>query len=133
MTKPHDDYKRLEFVAGTHVEPCPVCASAGELWQFSKSDDGPASKTVMCENGTAFGPQEGAVTEGCLLFMPPDDFYRATIREAVKYWNDYAVALGKIQRANRWKIAKVLRESSGPQCTCLGSQLGPHYCEVHAA
>lgn len=25
------------------------------------------------------------------------------------------------------------KKSYGPQCTCLGSQLGPHYCEVHAA
>lgn len=112
MSKAHDDYKRLEFVAGTHVEPCPVCACAGELWQFSKADDGPLSKAVMCANGDSFGPQDGIANEGCLLFMPPDDFYRATIREAVKYWNEYAVALGKIQRRNRWKSAQVLRAKS---------------------
>lgn len=112
MTVTHEDYKRLEFVAGTHVEPCPVCASAGELWQFSTDDSGPTSKAVMCENGTSFGPQTNTAAAGCLLFMPPDDFYRATIREAVKYWNDYAVALLKIQRANRWKIHNAMRDAN---------------------
>ena len=29
---------------------------------------------------------------------------------------------------NRFEMVK-----PNPQCTCLGSQLGPHYCEVHAA
>lgn len=26
-----------------------------------------------------------------------------------------------------------LTVAPAPQCTCLGSQLGPHYCEVHSA
>lgn len=107
---PHDDYKRLEVPAGSALRPCPVCASDAELWQFSKSDTAPTSKVGMCSNGDSFGPQDGIANEGCLLFMPPQEFYKATIREAVKYWNDYADALERLQRANRWKRAQVLRE-----------------------
>jgi hypothetical protein len=40
----------------------------------------------------------------------PDDFYRETGREAVRYWNEYAKALTATQRANRLKTAQVLRE-----------------------
>jgi len=66
----------------------------------------------MCSNGTAFGPQDGLTNEGCLLYMPPNGFYMATIREGVKYWNDYAVALERMQRANRWKRHSALRAAT---------------------
>lgn len=110
MTKAHDDYKQLELPE-TPLEVCPVCASKAELWQYSKSETDFTSKTVMCSNGDAFGPQDGIADEGCLLFMPPHEFYKATIREAVKYWNEYAKSLTRIQRANRWANYKVLRDN----------------------
>jgi hypothetical protein len=113
MGKPHDDYKRLELPAGLKLYPCPVCAADAELWQYSESETDPTSKLGMCSNGEAFGPQSGIVNEGCLLYMPPGDFYRATIRDAVKYWNDYAVALGKIQRARRWARSRAIRADNG--------------------
>ena len=108
MIKGHEMYKPLAL-PDTPLEPCPVCASSAELWQFSKTIDGPATKVVMCSHNEKIVPQDGSVNEGCPLFMPDDDHYRATIREAVKYWNDYAKALGSLQRANRWNIAQVLR------------------------
>ena len=111
MTTNHNEYKRLDTPTG--LELCPCCGSAAKLWQYSKSVDAPASKVVCCANGEQFGPQEGMVNEGCLLYMPPDDFYRATVREAVKYWNEYAKALTSQQRARRWETAQVLRSNAG--------------------
>lgn len=110
MTTNHNEYKRLDTPTG--LELCPCCGSAAKLWQYSKSVDAPASKVVCCANGEQFGPQEGMVNEGCLLYMPPDDFYRATVREAVKYWNEYAKALTSQQRARRWETAQVLRSNA---------------------
>lgn len=108
MTKVHDIYKPLAL-PDTPLEGCPVCASTAELWQFSQTEDGPTTKVVMCSNGEKIGPQDGSAHAGCPLYMPDDEHYRATIREAVKYWNEYAKALGSLQRANRWKTAQVLR------------------------
>lgn len=113
MSTPHDDYKRLEFPSGTSIEPCPVCAADAELWQYSTADDAPTSKAVMCTRGDQFGPQSGLVDEGCLLYMPPQGFYKSTIREALAYWNEYAKALTKIARAERWKRHSALREPTG--------------------
>lgn len=110
MTTAHDDYKLLE-PSDAPIEVCPVCASKAELWMFSKSETDITSKLVMCTNGEAFGPQQGSANEGCLLYMPPQEFYKATIREAVKFWNEYAKALGKIRRANSWANTKVLRDN----------------------
>ena len=118
MTEIHDEYKMLDTPAG--LELCPCCGSAAELWQYSKSVDAPASKAVCCANGEQFGPQEGIVNDGCLLYMPPDDFYRATVREAVKYWNEYAKALTSQQRARRWDVAQVLRSNAGDKPPQVG-------------
>jgi hypothetical protein len=111
MSTPHDDYKRLETPADTHLEHCPVCGHAAELWQYSASDDGPTNKLICCTRGDAFGPQEGEAMGGCLLYLPPQPFYRATIREAARYWNDYAKALEKLRRAKHWETARVLRSN----------------------
>jgi hypothetical protein len=121
VSTPHDDYKRLELPAGAALLPCPVCAADAELWQYSEADNGPTSKVGMCSRGEAFGPQSGIKNEGCLLYMPPDDFYRPTAREAVRFWNDYASALMKIQRAGRWARANVLRGASHQPAESLGA------------
>ncbi len=102
MSKPHDDYKRLDIPADSFVEPCPVCASNGELWEYITSS-GDAKKVVMCANGEAFGPQDGMVNEGCLLYMPPSGFYSPRKAGAIKYWNDYAKALNKQRRKRNWE------------------------------
>ncbi len=90
-----DMYKKVEGVDG--IAGCPVCGSTASVWKHSRSfadESMPVTKAVMCDNGEPFGPQEsGIVDAGCLLFMPPSEFYRARISEAVKYWNEYAAAL----------------------------------------
>lgn len=89
----HDSYKKIDTPAGTHIEACPVCGSTGALWRYSEAPDAPTTTAVMCNNGERFGPQDALLYEGCLLYMAPNEFYRDTIREAVKYWNAYATAI----------------------------------------
>ncbi len=92
MSATHDEYKRLDL--GAHsLARCPVCGAPAELWQFSLSPTDPTSKAGMCSRGEPIGPREEFISDGCLLLMPPQDFYRATIREAVAYWNNFAAAL----------------------------------------
>jgi hypothetical protein len=105
----HDEYKKIDPPEGVRLVPCPVCRSAAELWRRSDSPSAPTETAVCCSSGEAFGPQTGEAAAGCLLFMPPDDFYRGTIREAVKYWTEYANALEAKRRARNWEIAKPLR------------------------
>lgn len=105
----HDEFKKIDTPDGTHLEHCPVCASPAELWRRSDSPSSPIETAVCCGNGNPIGPQDGIANEGCLLFMPPDNFYRPTMRDAVKYWNEYAKAVSAQQRANRWAAAQVLR------------------------
>ncbi len=104
----HDDYKRLELPPGLQIKDCPCCGSPGELWQYSTSDTAPTNKLVMCSNGKRIGPQ-GDAFQGCPLYMPDRGFYQATIREGVKYWNEFASALAAMLRANHWKKHKALR------------------------
>lgn len=111
----HDDYKLLDVPpGGPALYDCPVCGSKASLWQYSESETTATTKAVMCTMGDAFGPQQGIVNEGCLLYMPPGEFYKSTIRDAIKFWNSYAVSLMKLQRSNRWKSAQILRDNGGP-------------------
>ena len=97
----HDDYKQLDLSqivsvppnGGAVLEPCPVCGSAGQLWQYSTSPTAPRQLVVMCSHGEPIGPQDGIRNEGCLLYMPPEAFYQARIADAVRYWNEFAKAL----------------------------------------
>jgi hypothetical protein len=95
----NEPYKLVPIPEGTHIEICPVCFAAAEIWRYSESPDDPTETAVMCSNGDMFGPQTN-VDAGCLLMMPPKEFYFGTIREAVKYWNEYALALQQ-QRLQR--------------------------------
>ncbi len=104
-------YKKADLPAGPHIEPCPVCGADAEIWQYSTDfKNGPIDKVVMCTNGDRFGPQDGLMNEGCLLYMPPQDFYRSRIVDAVKFWNEHAKALNAQRRDRNWKRAQVLRE-----------------------
>jgi len=110
-----DEYTKLTIPDGAHIEACPCCGSTPELWQYQVSEGEAASKAVMCTNNERIGPQDGVADEGCPLYMPSQGFYRATIREAIKYWNEYAKALMKQQRQNRWKTAQFLRAQTAQQ------------------
>ena len=87
-----DEYTRLDTPSGTHLEPCPCCGSAPEVWQYIDAA-GDATKVVMCTLGDPIGPQNGLLSSGCPLYFPSMEAYRATVREAVKYWNEFAKAL----------------------------------------
>lgn len=106
----HEIYKQMDTPEG--LELCPCCGSVAQLWQYSEAVDKPTSKVICCANAERFGPQDGIANDGCLLYMPPDNFYRATMREAVKYWNEYAKALTSQQRTRRWETAQVLRSNA---------------------
>lgn len=91
------------------VQPCPVCGADAQVYTYD-SVNGPVQKLVACTTGGGFGPQDGdTIHPGCLLFMPPIDFYHATIREAVKYWNEYARCLSAIRRKRYWARHRATR------------------------
>lgn len=105
-----DDYYLMEPPPAEALEACPCCGSSARVWVYAEDPTMPVTRVVMCDHSGSIGPRDALVYEGCLLQMPPDDFYRETGREAVRYWNEYAKALTATQRANRWKTAQVLRE-----------------------
>lgn len=78
------------------LQPCPLCGSPSELWQFSR-DDLTASKVVMCSNGDPVAEIES----GCPMFMPPEDFYCATQREAASRWNTFCAATEEMRSVNK--------------------------------
>lgn len=101
----HDDYKPVDLSqfafappnGGPTLEPCPICNSAGSLWQYSESETAPRKLLVMCSHGDRIGPQDGLTNEGCPFYMPPDGHYRETIRDAVRYWNELARAIAALR------------------------------------
>lgn len=113
----HDSHTKVETPVGTTIVLCPVCSSIAELYRYSEAPDAPTTTAVMCSNGDRFGPQDGLTNEGCLLYLPPDQFYRGTIREAVKYWNQYACVLEIQRRSRNWEMAKVLRATHATPTT----------------
>lgn len=108
----HEMYTQLDAPDGKVIAECPCCSADGVLYQYQKHKDGPATKVVMCANGDRIGPQSGIAGEGCPLYMPGDEHYRATIREAIAYWNDYSRALRAIRRKKNWERHSALREGA---------------------
>lgn len=104
-----DDYYLMEPQPAEPVEACPCCGSSARVWVYAEDEHHPVTRVVMCDQQGDIGPRDSLMCEGCLLQMPPDDFYRETGRDAVRYWNEYAKALTAAQRANRWKTAQALR------------------------
>jgi hypothetical protein len=100
-----------EYVKATMPEDspallnCPCCSGKASLFQFSEEPGGATSRVVMCAYSFGIGGQDDIVNEGCLLYMPPEDFYRATAKAAIKYWNDFASGLVNLRLRNEKKIA----------------------------
>jgi len=123
-----DDYKLVEGHS-YHIEPCPVCGHAKpELWRYYSDPASPTSKVVMCRHTDPIGPmQNGLVNEGCLLYMPPEQFYQPTERAAVEYWNTFAKALSALRRKNHWQDReRVLREGGGDDAQAAAALRGEH-------
>lgn len=110
----NNEYKLMEPPPAEPLEACPCCGSSARVWNYVEKDGGPVVRVAMCDQEGSIGPRDSLVYEGCLLQMPPNDFYRGTGRDAVRYWNEYAKALTATQRANRWKTAQVLRSKASP-------------------
>ena len=83
----------------------------GRAFRYAKPGE-VAQKVVMCSHGDEIGPHDALAGGGCPLYMPPQSFYRPTIREAAKHWNEYAKALNKLRRDNGWKRARILRNEA---------------------
>lgn len=110
-----NDYKLMHPQPAEPLGACPCCGSGAEVWEYVENPGDIVERVVMCSRDGNIGPRDSLMYEGCLLHMPPKDFYRGTGREAVRYWNEYAKALMSLQRTNRWKSAQVLRElRTGP-------------------
>lgn len=105
----HDMYRRMTPPPRETVLPCPVCESEAAVWEFSESPTDRVQRVVMCENGERFGPQDGLSNDGCLLYMPPDQFYHGRGVDAVRYWNEYAKALISQRRKRSWKRHSSMR------------------------
>lgn len=100
----HEQYQQIDAPSGTHIEACPVCAGYAELWQYIEKPDAPAQKVVCCGHFDDIGPHDSLAGGGCPLYMPPLSFYRPTIREAVRHWNEYAKAICELRRKNSEKL-----------------------------
>lgn len=91
-----DEYKQL--TTDERMAACPVCGARAHLWQYAETPTVPVQRVVMCSHDDRIGPRDGLMNEGCLLYMPPDDFYRATARDAIAYWNAFAEALVALRK-----------------------------------
>lgn len=89
----NNDYRPMEPPPAEAVARCPCCGSSARVWEYTDKPGAPVERVVMCDHEGGIGPRDALVYEGCLLQMPPQDFYRGTGREAVRYWNEYAQAL----------------------------------------
>lgn len=91
-----DEYKMLldsdDLSAQYRVVRCSVCGSIPELWE-SKERGETWSKVVMCPNSERLLPEEEMLNDGCPMFMPGMDFYKATRREAIDLWNKWHEAM----------------------------------------
>ena len=91
-----DEYSRVSHSRVPTLVACPLCGAPAEMWRHQPADSAPRL-TAMCSNPADF---EDGIDGGCLLFVPTR-FYAATIREAARYWNDYAQWISAQREARR--------------------------------
>lgn len=109
---PRDEYTRIEPSRHGTLNPCPLCGSDAEAWRHRESES-VSTVAICCTKSDAFGPQESDITSsGCAFYMPPAEFYRSRIRDAVEYWNSYGKAIEIIRRQNSWERHSALRKPS---------------------
>ena len=113
----HNDYRPMVPPPSEPIEPCPCCGSAASVWEYSEKPTDEVQRVVMCEKAEDLGPREGLVYTGCLLYMPPNDFYKATGRDAVRYWNEFAKATNAHRRMASWARHSALRAREQDQQT----------------
>ena len=118
----NNDYRLMEPAPSEPLERCPCCGSSARVWEYIETPGAAVMRVVMCDHGDDIGPRYSLVYAGCLLAMPPNDFYRATGREAVRYWNEYAKALTAFRRRENWNAHRlgVLRSDQPDAATSGG-------------
>lgn len=91
----------------TPLNHCTFCGWPAELYSRSNADGTFSEKAVMCSN---FGDDD-PTGNACPLHLPPEDFYHATKREAIQYWNE-RTARGKerITASLTAEVAELRRE-----------------------
>lgn len=77
----NEEFNKLDIEVAMN---CPLCGEKAELWERVRWDI--ATKAVMCSNGEGY-----AGLETCLLYLPPEPFYQATKREALKFWESFVI------------------------------------------
>lgn len=83
------DYTMVDPRRHPALEPCCVCGSKPQVWRYADTEES-STVAVMCSNGDGFDEVDPFLLgAGCLLYMPPQKFYRPRIVEAVEYWNQY--------------------------------------------
>jgi hypothetical protein len=82
-----DPYTRVDVRLVPELHRCPVCGATAEMWRHQPQQDGVWTVAVMCSNQDDF---EEGIDSGCPLRLVPTSFYAPTLREAARYWNDYA-------------------------------------------
>ena len=92
-------YRLMEPPPTEQPLDCPVCGSGAMVYEYVESEGTSVQRVVMCERGD-LPPRDTLKESGCLLFMPPDDFYHGRGADAVKYWNEHARAVLAIRKEN---------------------------------
>jgi hypothetical protein len=83
-----------EIDPAPHVlSKCPVCSASAKMWEFSENPTDIVTRVAACSDGEEWFEGQGMVNEGCLLYMPPNCFYKPTARQAAAYWNKHAEIL----------------------------------------
>lgn len=102
----------------TPLNSCTFCGWPAELYSRSNADGTFSEKAVMCSN---FGDDD-PTGNACPLHLPPEDFYHATKREAVEYWNE-RTARGKerITSAITAEVAELRRDAESKRSALVGA------------
>lgn len=94
--------RSTEVCRETGIHSCPVCSAGVELYSHKRESGDSFEWVVMCSRSENFDPQSDLMKEtGCLLYLPPKDFYNATESEAINYWNDWHKAVKDLRSASK--------------------------------
>jgi hypothetical protein len=80
------------------LQDCGFCGSAALMVQHT-DEAGVVDFAVNCTMKDEHSP----TGDDCPLYLPPDNFSRATKREAAQYWNEWAT-FGQARRIERQRV-----------------------------
>lgn len=81
-----EEFHPIPFAThGQLVARCPCCQKIPSMWERTGGSFSTV-KAVSCNQGDPWGGLEN----GCPLYMPPEEFYKATYAQAANVWNVWA-------------------------------------------